>query len=143
VQIFRAVSSSSSFAPLLPTTEFVPLGEYWNVHARIHLAYADEETRRRMTATPAARYTDKTVTDPGEIMAGLQKTRAEAVAYSCEEHRKGVCVIGVPVFANGNLVATLGIWLPLERFDEHALRYAGELQATAETMGQRLQKGFA
>lgn len=143
VHIFRAISASSSFAPVLPANELEPLSAYWNVHARIHLAYSSEETRRRMSAVPAIRFTDKTVTDKAAITAGLARTAAEGIALSCEEHRKGVCPMAVPVFSKGTLVAAVGLVIPVERFDdEHLERYAGELRATAATMGRRLEGGF-
>ncbi len=46
VHIFRAISASSSFAPVLPANELEPLSAYWNVHARIHLAYATKPRGR-------------------------------------------------------------------------------------------------
>ena len=144
VQIFRAISASSSFAPVLPASDMLPLSEYWSVHARIHLAYASEETRKRMTAVPALRYTEKTVTDRAAIIAGLEQTVVERIAYSCEEHRKGVCPMAVPVFSKGEVVAAVGLFIPIERFDEeHIERYAAALRATAAAMGHRLEKGFA
>ena len=52
--------------------------------------------------------------------------------------------MAVPVFSKGNLVAAVGLVIPVERFDdEHLERYARELRATAATMGRRLEKGFA
>ena len=89
VHIFRAISASSSFAPVLPANELVPLSAYWNVHARIHLAYSSEETRKRMSAVPAIRYTDKTVTDKAAIIAGLARTAAEGIAYSLRRAPQG------------------------------------------------------
>ena len=144
VQIFRAISASSSFAPVLPASDILPLSAYWSVHARIHLAYASEGTRKRMTAVPAIRFTEKTVTDRAEIIAGLAQTVTDRIAYSCEEHRKGVCPMAVPVFSKGEVVAAVGLFIPIERFDdEHIERYTRELRATAEAMGRRLEKGFA
>jgi len=144
VQIFRAISASSSFAPVAPASELLPLSAYWNVHARIHLAYSGEGTRKRMTAVPAIRYTDKTVTDRAAIAAGLARVVADRIAYSREEHRKGVCPMAVPVFSKGDLVAAVGLIIPVERFDEeHLERYTRELRATAAAMGGRLEKGFA
>jgi DNA-binding IclR family transcriptional regulator len=143
VQIFRVISASSSFAPVLPPSELVPLSAYWNVHARIHLAYSSEDTRNRMSAVPAIRYTEKTVTDRAAIIAGLARTAAEGIAYSCEERRQGVCPIAVPVFSRGDVVAAAGLVIPVERFDEERLdRYTHALRATAATMGRRLEGGF-
>jgi DNA-binding IclR family transcriptional regulator len=52
--------------------------------------------------------------------------------------------MAVPVFSKGDLVAVVGLIIPVERFDEeHLERYTRELRATAATMGGRLEQGFA
>lgn len=142
VQIFRVFSAASSYSPVLSSSELVPLNEYWNVHARIHLAYASESTQKRMLALPATHYTEHTVTDPAAMKAGLARVISEGIAVSREEHRKGACPMGVPVFSRGNLVAAVGLVVPTERFEENRERYTHELHATAVAMGRRLEKGF-
>ena len=143
VQIFRALSTYDVFPPVRPPSEFVPLSEYWNVHSRIHLAFASEDVQKRMTAVPAVRYTDTTVTDKAAIVAGLARTVEERFACSFEERRKGVAPIAVPVFAKSDLVATVGLVVPVERFDdEHLERYTRALRETAATIGLRLENGF-
>lgn len=143
VQIFRALSTYDLFEPVRPPSELVPLSEYWNVHSRIHLAYASKEVRERMTAVRAVRYTDKTVTDKAQIIAGLARTLEEKFAASYEERRPGVAPIAVPVFANGSLVATVGLVVPVERFDkEHLDRYTRALRETAAAISRRMEQGF-
>ena len=52
--------------------------------------------------------------------------------------------MAVPVFSKGEVVAAVGLFIPIERFDEeHIERYAAALRATAAAMGRRLEKGFA
>jgi DNA-binding IclR family transcriptional regulator len=143
VQIFRALSTYDLFEPVRPPSELVPMSEYWNVHSRIHLAYASKEVRERMTAVRAVRYTDTTVTDKAEIVAGLARTLEEKFAASYEERRPGVAPIAVPVFSNGSLAATVGLVVPVERYDEeHLNRYTRALRETAAAMGRRMEHGF-
>lgn len=141
VQVINTVSTSSSFVPANPATPFVPLSEYAMVHPRIHLAYANEETRKRMLAVPAIRHTEHTVTDTAALEAGLAQTAAGGIAYSREEYRRGACAIAVPVYFQGNVVAAVGLLIPVERFDDNQERYSRELREAAAVMGRRLDEG--
>ncbi len=125
--------------PRLPGASLVPLSELWNVHSKIHLAYASEDTRQRMLAIPARRYTDKTVTDRKAIAATLAKVLAEGVAYDFEEHQPGVCAVAVPIIVRGDVVLALGLVTRVDRFtDADVERFTGELKAAAALMGDRL-----
>lgn len=141
VQIIAITHSSRVFRPRLPGSSLVALNELWNVHAKIHLAYASDDTRRRMLAVPATRYTENTLTDRKAIAACLAKVAEEGVAYDLEEHQKGVCAIAVPVFERGDLVLTLGVVVPVERFAEADVqRLQRELTTVNGLMGARLEK---
>lgn len=138
VQVINVVSITSSFVPANPASPFVPLSEHAMVHPRIHLAYASEETRRRMLALPAVRHTEHTVTDRAALEAALARTAAEGIAYSREEYRRGACAIAVPVFFQGNVAAAVGLLVPVERFDDNRERYSRELREVALLMSRRL-----
>ena len=119
IQMISVVSTSSGFVPTLPPGPFVPLSEHALVHARIHLAYSDEETRRRMT-----------------------KEAAEGIAYSRDAYKRGASAVAVPIFSQGTVVAALGLVVPTERFDAKVDEYSRELRAAAAEMGRRLDEGF-
>ncbi len=139
----NVIPSSSGFAQLIPAHSARPLTEVWNAQVRVHLAYSDEETRRRVLDVPAVRYTEHTVTDPKALEALLAKTAAEGIAYSCEERSKGRAAVAVPIFSKGNLVGALGLHVPPERFDDaHLERYADKLHSAAAAMGRRLDEEF-
>lgn len=140
VQIIAVSDSSQPFRPRLPTSALVALNESWNVHAKIHLAYASEDTKRRMLAIPPRRYTENTLTDRKAIAASLARVTEEGVAYDFQEHQKGVCAMAVPVFKGGVILA-LGVVVPVERFTEADVeRLRRELTAVAGSMGTRLEK---
>lgn len=139
VHIIAITHSSRLFRPRLPSAALVAMNELWNVNAKVHLAYATEDTRRRVLAIPAARYTENTMTDRKVMAACLVRVAEEGVAYDLEEYRKGVCAVAVPVFERGNVVLSLGAVVPVERFTEADVeRLRRELTSVAGVMGSRL-----
>lgn len=144
VQFINVIPASSGFAQVIPASSVWPLTATWSAQVRVHLAYSSEDTKRRILAVPAVQYTERTVTDAEAIWALLAKTAIEGIAYSCEERSKGRAAMGVPVFSQGKVVATLGLHIPPERFDNnHLERYAQELRASAAAMGRRLDEAFS
>ncbi len=142
IQVVSVVSTLSGFVPALPPGPFVPLSEHGLVHARIHLAYADEETRERMTAVSAVRHTENTVTDRTAVEARLAREGAEGIAHSREEYRRGASAIAVPIFSRGSVVAALGLIAPTERYDIKADEFCRALRSAAAAMGRRLDEGY-
>jgi len=138
IQMVNVVSTSSSFVPARTASSFVPLSEQAMVHPRVHLAYSSEDTRRRMLAIPAIGHTDRTVTDRAAIEERLVQTAAEGIAYSRDEYRKGASAVAVPIFAQSDIVAVVGLTVPSERFEGNLERYTRELRAAAAAMGRRL-----
>jgi DNA-binding IclR family transcriptional regulator len=137
----NVIPPSSGFGQVIPANSAWPLTATWSAQVRVHLAYADDETRTRALAAQAVRYTENTVTDRAELGALLEKTRREGIAYSLEERAKGRAAVAVPIFSRNALVAVLGLHIPPERFDEqHLKRYVQKLQVAAEAMGRRLEE---
>lgn len=140
VQILSVMPSSRMFIPNIPGGRYPALWETWNVHAQIHLAFADEETQRRVLGTPATRYTENTVVDPEKIKARLAQISEEGLAFDHEEHAKGVCAMAVPMFANGKLMAALGLVVPIERFTKERIDlHVERLREAVAAMGSRLE----
>jgi IclR family transcriptional regulator, acetate operon repressor len=141
VHIISATHPDRVFRPRLPESGLVPLNASWNVHAKVHLAYASKDTQRRLLAIAAPRCTEHTLTDRESIAAGLRKVAADGVAYDHEEHRLGVCAMAVPIFVKGDVVLALGVVIPVERFSEaDRERLGSELRLASERMGSRLEK---
>lgn len=142
IQMVNVVATRGSFAPVPPESPFLPLSEHAMVHARIHLAHASEDTKRRMLAVPAVRYTENTVTDRAAIKTRLDRTKAEGIAYSRSEYRYGAAAIAVPVVSQGNMVAGVGLVIPAERYDSDLQSYERQLRDAAAVMGRRLDEGL-
>ena len=137
----NVIPPSSGFGQVIPANSAWPLTATWSAQVRIHLAYADAETRQRVLSVPAVRYTENTVTDRHELEALLDKARREAITYSREERAKGRSAVAVPIFSRDALAAALGLHVPPERFDgAHLERYVPVLRAFAADMGRRLDE---
>lgn len=137
----NVIPPSSGFGQVIPANSAWPLTATWSAQVRVHLAYADDETRSRALAAPAVPYTENTITDRATLEALLDKTKREGIAYSLEERAKGRAAVAVPVFSREALVAALGLHLPPERFDdEHLQRYVPKLRTTAQAMGEHLEQ---
>lgn len=143
IQMVNVVATHSSFAPVPPESPFLPLSEHAMVHARIHLAYASDDTKARMLAIPAVRYTDNTITDKAGVKARLDKAQAEGITYSRSEFRYGAAALAVPVFSQGSMVAAVGLVIPVERYDAELERYERQLREAAAVMGRRLDAGVS
>lgn len=81
------------------------------------------------------------MTDRATIEARLAQTAAEGIAYSRDEYRKGASAVAVPIFSRGDVVASVGLIVPSERFEDNLERYTLELRTAADTMGRRLDEG--
>ncbi len=137
----NVVPPSSGFGQIIPANSAWPLTATWSAQVRVHLAYADDETRARALAVPAIRYTDKTVTGRGELKTLLEMTRQEGIAYSVRGKGQRSRRCSCARLLHHTLVAALGLHLPPERFDEdHLDRYVPQLRAAAEAMGERLEE---
>lgn len=115
---------------------------------KVFLAY--RQVGRERAGSPAGgpaegrltRFTDRTITDPGQLAADLAGVREHGFAQAVGEREEELNAIAVPVLAAGaELVAMLGVQGPAGRFDppamravleplrEHARRLAGHLAA--------------
>jgi DNA-binding IclR family transcriptional regulator len=137
----NVIPPSSGFGQVIPANSAWPLTATWSAQVRVHLAFADDETRIRALAVPAVRYTENTITDREQLEALLDKTKREHIAYSLEERAKGRAAVAVPIFSHDAFVAVLGLHIPPERFNaEHLKRYVLKLRAAAEAMRRRLEE---
>lgn len=138
IQMIDITPPSSGFTPIPPANPMVPLSEHSMVHARIHLAYASDETKKKMLGVPAIRHTDRTITDRAAIEARLARIVEQGITYSRGEYRNGSAALAVPVFSQGSMVAGVGLVVPIERYDANLERYERELREAAAAMSARL-----
>lgn len=97
---------------------------------KVLLAY-DPEAAGRLTG-PLPRLTPRTISDPAQLAAELDRIRREGVAFDEEESQLGLsCVAAVVFGAGGRPVAALSISSPLGRVDTR--RLSADLRRVAAT----------
>jgi DNA-binding IclR family transcriptional regulator len=142
VQIVYILPPSRGFVPKVPASNLHPLHATWNVHSQILLAFASEDTKRRMLASiRPERFTQNTLVDPEDARMRLERVLKEGVAYDYEEHNLGTCAVAVPIFWRGKAAAALALVVPVERFTEAALpSFIDHLRSAASDMAGRLEQ---
>jgi IclR family transcriptional regulator, acetate operon repressor len=102
----------------------------------------DDRLSRYIATAPLDRFTARTLTDPGDLRADLQETRARGFALDDEEKTEGMRCVAAPVFDwNGEAMAGLSVSGPvgrvsardLPRFAEAVARAAADLSAALGT----------
>ncbi len=114
------------------------IGDTANAHGKMFAASLPDEERARVVATPHARLTPRTITDPDELAAELERARREGVALDLEERNVGTCAVAAPVCDQvGRVIGSIGVVVPTGRFGppereaciEAVKRSAAELSA--------------
>lgn len=113
---------------------------YCTSTGKIYLSMLPAKSREGVVrAFKMVQHTQSTITDPNELLATLEETRAAGWARTNEEFVKGVVGCAVPILSpTGTLIACLGVSVPvarvsfaeLERFREPLLRAACLLSET-------------
>jgi len=84
------------------------------------------------------RHTESTITDRDELLAELDRVRAEGVAYDREEHTIGICAVGAVVVDPGGTRVAVTIPLPSQRFYGNERKLAEALVATCDEITRAL-----
>jgi IclR family acetate operon transcriptional repressor len=80
---------------------------------------------RRRSASRLQRFTERTIVDPEELKAELDRVRRDGYARATDEREAGLAAVAAPVLGqSGELVAVLGVQGPSERFRGQALTAA-------------------
>lgn len=100
---------------------------------RAILAAYEPDVAARMLPEVLEAYIDKTVTDRGEVLAGLAKARAAGVAYNFEECTLGICSTAIAIRASSGKLLAISVSVPTQRYwDQADLITAVLLQERAE-----------
>jgi DNA-binding IclR family transcriptional regulator len=93
------------------------IGDTANAHGKMYAAALPDEERERLLALPHERLTPRTITDPEELAAELERVRDEGVAFDIEERDLGTCAVAAPVRDQmGNVIGSIGVIVPTGRF---------------------------
>jgi DNA-binding IclR family transcriptional regulator len=93
------------------------IGDTANAHGKMYAAFMSDADRARLLELPHERLTPRTITDPQELEAELQRVRDEGVAFDIEERNLGTCAVAAPVRDQmGNVIGSIGVIVPTGRF---------------------------
>jgi DNA-binding IclR family transcriptional regulator len=93
------------------------IGDTANAHGKMFSASRPDDERARIIAQPHARLTPRTITDPDELAAELQRAREQGVAFDLEERNVGTCAVAAPVRDQmGRVIGSVGLVVPTGRF---------------------------
>jgi len=88
--------------------------------------------------------TDNTITDPGQFLQEIERTRAQGFAVDDEEIEIGVRCVAAPIFDHtGRPVAAVSISSPVLRFSLSEVPiYGRKVIETADAISAKLGYGF-
>lgn len=114
---------------------------YCTSTGKIYLSLLPAKAREKLVRSfRMEQHTDRTITDPIELLAVLEKTRADGWARTNEEFVKGVVGCAVPILApDGTLIACLGVSVPAARVSFDALeRFRVPLTRAANLLSETI-----
>ena len=86
---------------------------------KIHLAYGTDALRSRVLNGPLEAHTEATITTAENLLAELERVRAQGYAIDDEEISRGLTCIGVPIFGlNGEIIAAMSLTAPSHIYEE-------------------------
>lgn len=106
----------------------LPIGSHLPIHCtasgKLLLAFMESRQRNRLLkAAPLEKFTERTITDPDQLIAALKTIKAEGVGIDDQEFLAGMCAVAVPVFnPAGEICFTVAAHAPTARKPLHALR---------------------
>lgn len=111
---------------LLGITNWVgrPFALHSSSSGKLALAHADPARVEAFLRTPLEKVASRTVTDPKEFRAELDRVRAAGWSQIEDEIEDGLAAISCGVLLDGSLVGTLNVTGPTTRFTERARRAA-------------------
>jgi DNA-binding IclR family transcriptional regulator len=119
----------------------VASGPYEHAHARANgkvlLAYAPAGVRDAyLSRHPLDRLTGATICDRRGLDGELARIRRRGCAYDNESFAEGVSCIAAPVLDKGQLIGTLGISAPTERFRRNRRVLTEQVMQVAASISQ-------
>lgn len=102
---------------------------------KVLLAHAPADVQRRVLAD-LRRITPYTITQPGRLLAQIDRVKREGYAQTVEEMSLGGCSVAVPIRRPEGVVAALGMVVPSLKRDKP--RMIAALQVAAEGISRSL-----
>ncbi|MDF1585598.1 IclR family transcriptional regulator [Marinimicrococcus flavescens] len=104
------------------------------------LAFQPDAAVERVIAAGLVRFTERTITEAGELRADLARVRDRGFAIDDDEHQFGQRCVAAPIRnAAGQVFAAISVAAPAARVPDSRIEVLGELVVqSAETIARRL-----
>jgi DNA-binding IclR family transcriptional regulator len=97
-----------------------------------------DEIERFLSCTERAPRTERTAPTTEDVQIGLGRVAAQGFAYEEQEHRAGICCVAAPIVnREAGVYASLGMSVPVDRWDRGRLGYRRAVVAVAEHLARR------
>jgi DNA-binding IclR family transcriptional regulator len=120
----------------------VVVGDVFPVHCtapgKVLLAEVPARTLERTLPVEFERFTEKTITDRGALIASLGEVRESGLGFDIEEHSDRICAVATMVRDALGGLAALTIAVPSERFRGRERELSEALLATAAELNEAL-----
>lgn len=107
---------------------------------KVLLAHLSRDRRAAYLRGPLARFTAKTVTDPGELARQLDDVLDQGYGFTLEERELGLAAIAAPIRSlDGQVVAAVAVSGPTTRINAETIpALAAQVIAAATEISQRI-----
>ena len=106
---------------------------------KLFLAFASEDTRQAVLASPLQRYTPNTIVQRSKLSQDLAKIRSQGYATSDSEMSENVLSISAPVRdSTGQMVAAIGMSVPSARVQDRMPKFISGVVAAAAALSAEL-----
>ncbi|NLU83784.1 IclR family transcriptional regulator [Rhodococcus sp. HNM0569] len=106
---------------------------------KVLLAFSPVDEQNRILAEPLARFTPRTVTEPGRLRRQLDEIRESGLSREYEESAVGVVCVAAPVLdRDDRIVAAVSVTGPTTGFQPE--RHAGAVRAAARGISATLAR---
>ncbi|MDT2005559.1 IclR family transcriptional regulator [Rhodococcus opacus] len=111
-----SVDSPHPLRYTLPLRQWLPL--HTGASGLAILAFLPDKVREAIAHGPLPASTDRTLTDPDDLLARLTSIRQEGYSITHGERIEGAVAIAAPVFGlSGSVIGAIGVSIPEARFD--------------------------
>jgi DNA-binding IclR family transcriptional regulator len=104
-------------------------------------ALSEEDLEELIREKGLPRFTDNTITESNALKAELAKIRKQGYAIDNEEIEEGLKCAAAPLHdSEGNVVASISISVPKQRFDKEVSTYISEVKKTAKIVSHFMRR---
>lgn len=95
---------------------------------KVLLAQCTDDEIRALLPETLERFTENTIVDVEDLIAGLEQVRRTGIGEDREEHDLGICAVAMLVRSSSDLAPALSVVAPVQRFERNRALYVAVLR---------------